>query len=103
VKLDVKVDVIVSEWMGFYLLHEAMLDSVIFARDKFLKQETGVLFPNAAQIFAAPCKVPELWKNCHEFWNEKQYDFDFSPFADMAKTRDKPEILTVSLPNQTDC
>lgn len=28
------MDVIVSEWMGFYLLHESMLGSVLFARDK---------------------------------------------------------------------
>jgi protein arginine N-methyltransferase 1 len=31
-----RVDVIVSEWMGFYLLHESMLSSVIYARDKWL-------------------------------------------------------------------
>ncbi|KAI5710261.1 hypothetical protein M8J75_007091 [Diaphorina citri] len=42
VELPEKVDIIVSEWMGFYLLHESMIDSVIFARDKFLKPE-GVM------------------------------------------------------------
>ena len=26
-----------SEWMGFYLLHESMLNSVIKARDKHLQ------------------------------------------------------------------
>ena len=31
-----KVDVIVSEWMGYFLLYESMLDSVIWARDKYL-------------------------------------------------------------------
>ena len=35
------VDVIVSEWMGFYLLHESMLDSVLSARDRFLKVRTA--------------------------------------------------------------
>ena len=29
VEISEKVDVIVSEWMGFYLLHESMLDSVL--------------------------------------------------------------------------
>ena len=29
VKIDEKVDIIVSEWMGFYLLHESMLESVL--------------------------------------------------------------------------
>jgi hypothetical protein len=27
--LPEKVDIIVSEWMGFYLLHESMLESVL--------------------------------------------------------------------------
>lgn len=37
VTLPVKqVDIIVSEWMGYVLLYEAMLDSVLFARDKYL-------------------------------------------------------------------
>ncbi|CAG8477761.1 9555_t:CDS:10 [Ambispora gerdemannii] len=31
-----KVDIIVSEWMGYFLLFEAMLDSVIVARDRWL-------------------------------------------------------------------
>lgn len=30
------VDVIVSEWMGYCLFYESMLDTVIFARDKWL-------------------------------------------------------------------
>ena len=31
-----KVDIIVSEWMGYCLLYESMLDTVLFARDKWL-------------------------------------------------------------------
>lgn len=30
----VQVDVIVSEWMGYTLLFETMLDSVLYARDR---------------------------------------------------------------------
>jgi len=33
-ELPEKVDLIVSEWMGFYLLHESMLASVLNARDR---------------------------------------------------------------------
>ena len=47
VQIDEKVDIIVSEWMGFHLLHESMLDSVLFARDKFLK-EGGLMLPESA-------------------------------------------------------
>lgn len=31
------VDVIISEWMGYFLVYESMLESVLFARDKWLK------------------------------------------------------------------
>lgn len=50
-----KVDAIVSEWMGFYLLHEGMLDSVLFARDMFLKND-GHMFPESAVVYVAPSR-----------------------------------------------
>ena len=31
-----KVDIIISEWMGYFLFYESMLDTVIFARDTWL-------------------------------------------------------------------
>lgn len=31
-----QVDIIISEWMGYCLFYESMLDTVIFARDKWL-------------------------------------------------------------------
>lgn len=43
------VDIIVSEWMGYFLLFEGMLDSVIHARDKYLKPG-GLLLPNRCTI-----------------------------------------------------
>ncbi|XP_021921823.1 LOW QUALITY PROTEIN: protein arginine N-methyltransferase 6-like [Zootermopsis nevadensis] len=55
-----KVDVIVSEWMGFYLLHEGMLDSVLHARDVHLKAG-GKLFPEKAELWCAPCSLPHLY------------------------------------------
>lgn len=37
VELPVKhVDIIISEWMGYFLLYESMLDTVLVARDKYL-------------------------------------------------------------------
>jgi protein arginine N-methyltransferase 6 len=59
------VDIIVSEWMGFYLVHEGMLNSVIIARDKFLKSN-GLMFPKIAKLYAAPCQLPKY----NEFWND---------------------------------
>lgn len=43
------VDVLVSEWMGYFLLFEGMLDSVIHARNKYLAPD-GIMLPNACTI-----------------------------------------------------
>ena len=50
------VDVIISEWMGYMLLRESMLDSVLVARDRYLKQDTGLMFPSHAKVYLAPIK-----------------------------------------------
>jgi type I protein arginine methyltransferase len=47
-----QVDIIVSEWMGYFLLYESMLETVLFARDKYLKPG-GKIFPDKATIFMA--------------------------------------------------
>jgi protein arginine N-methyltransferase 1 len=45
-------DIIISEWMGYFLLYESMLDTVLLARDKYLKPG-GMLFPDQATLFIA--------------------------------------------------
>jgi len=60
-----KVDIIVSEWMGFYLVHEGMLDSVLYARDNFLRED-GLLFPSIAKLYASPCQLQSMY----EFWDD---------------------------------
>lgn len=46
------LDIIVSEWMGYCLLYESMLSSVLFARDQWLKPG-GAILPDTATIFVA--------------------------------------------------
>ena len=43
------IDVLVSEWMGYCLLYESMLSSVLFARDRWLKPG-GAILPDTATI-----------------------------------------------------
>jgi predicted RNA methylase len=52
-----QVDVIVSEWMGYFLIFERMLPSVLSVRDKCLKKD-GIIIPMSAKIIlaAASCK-----------------------------------------------
>ena len=37
--------------MGYFLLYESMLDTVLYARDKFLRPETGIMLPDKAVLF----------------------------------------------------
>ena len=43
-------DIIISEWMGYFLLYESMLDTVLLARDKYLKTG-GLIFPDNASMW----------------------------------------------------
>ncbi|KAF5725813.1 protein arginine N-methyltransferase PRMT10 [Tripterygium wilfordii] len=65
VTLPEKVDVIISEWMGYFLLRESMFDSVICARDRWLKP-TGVMYPSHARMWLAPIRsglVDDKWND----------------------------------------
>ena len=53
-ELPEKVDVLLSEWMGYFLLRESMVSSVLYARDKWLKPTTGVMYPSEAKLLLAP-------------------------------------------------
>ncbi|MCJ1403098.1 hypothetical protein MMC11_006321, partial [Xylographa trunciseda] len=92
-----KVDIIVSEWMGFGLLYESMLDSVILARDKFLKPN-GIVLPSHASIYIAPVHDPQYHAQKVGFWSDV-HGFDMSAMAKQAysdaiiRTMDPPTII----------
>ncbi|KAK4323384.1 hypothetical protein Pmani_005903 [Petrolisthes manimaculis] len=91
-----KVDVLVSEWMGFYLLHESMLNSVICARERFLADD-GIMFPSEANIFACPCSLQTMYREQINFW-DNVYGFNMSAVSDYAlKSKlTKPEVHDVT-------
>lgn len=64
------VDVIISEWMGYALLYESMLDSVLRARDRFLRPEGGVMAPSQTQMMFALCDATEIHKERVAFWSD---------------------------------
>ncbi|KAL1897567.1 Vesicle-mediated ER to Golgi transport protein [Ceratocystis pirilliformis] len=71
-----KVDVIISEWMGYALLYEAMLQSVLWARDKYL-QPGGLLVPSLSTLVIAPVSDTEYMNDCVDFW-DNVYGFDMA-------------------------
>ena len=64
-----KVDIIISEWMGYFLLYESMFDSVLFARDKWLDKNNGFMLPDTASISIASIEDVDYKKQKIDFWN----------------------------------
>lgn len=54
------VDVLLSEWMGYCLLYESMLGSVLYARDRWLKPG-GAILPDTATMVSPSSSIPELF------------------------------------------
>ncbi|KAI9714933.1 MAG: hypothetical protein M1812_006246 [Candelaria pacifica] len=63
-----QVDVIVSEWMGYCLLYEAMLDSVLWARDRYLAPH-GLMVPSHINLHIAPLTDSDYITDHISFWN----------------------------------
>lgn len=107
-----QVDIILSEWMGYFLLYESMLDTVLYARDQYLAPN-GLIFPDKATIFlagiedgeykdekigcrlrlSAPLDEQRLTRPL-SVW-DNVYGFDFSPLKDTALT--EPLVDTVEM------
>lgn len=68
------VDVLVSEWMGYALLYEAMLPSVLRARDAYLAPG-GVMAPSHCALLLAPLADPDYVADTAGFWGDV-YGFD---------------------------
>lgn len=110
VTLPEKVDVIISEWMGYFLLRESMFDSVIYARDCWLKP-TGVMYPSRARMFLAPIRsgiadhkmgdYEGSMDDWHGFLKETKtyYGVDMSVFTKPFSEEQKKYYLQTSLWN----
>ena len=77
-----KVDIIVSEWMGYFLFYESMLDTVLYARDKWLV-EGGLIFPDKATLYVAAIEDEEYKSEKIDFW-QNVYGFDMSCIREVA-------------------
>ncbi|KAB2003964.1 hypothetical protein ES319_D11G165400v1 [Gossypium barbadense] len=93
-----KVDIIISEWMGYFLLFENMLNTVLYARDKWLVDD-GVVLPDEASLYLTAIEDAEYKDDKIEFWNNV-YGFDMSCIKKQAMmehfvdTVDQKQIVT---------
>lgn len=77
------VDIIISEWMGYCLFYESMLDTVIYARDKWLKKDTGMMFPDRCTLFVTAIEDRQYKDEKINWWDDV-YGFNMSSIRKVA-------------------
>ncbi|XP_034948793.1 protein arginine N-methyltransferase 1 [Chelonus insularis] len=83
-----KVDAIVSEWMGYFLLFEGMLDTVIYARDHYLKPG-GKLLPNRCTLSIVGSGDTKRYIDYVDYWSNV---YGFKMTCMKAKVIKEPSI-----------
>lgn len=80
IELPEKVDIIISEWMGVFLFHERMLETVIDIRDKYLKPD-GEMYPSSGKLcfslYQGQKETSEINYNIN-FFNKDLFGLDMS-------------------------
>jgi len=86
-----KVDVIISEWMGYCLFYESMLNTVLKARDQWLAPD-GALFPDKASLWI--CAIEDgQYKEDKINWWDNVYGFDMSSIRRRAMTEPLVDVV----------
>jgi len=91
-EIDTSVDLIVSEWMGHFLLFEAMLGPLLAVRDKFLKAG-GVMIPREV-TFHAGLVCDKYFYEELSFFRNNPYGINFSPIAESPFWQTELKCLT---------
>ncbi|CAF1432650.1 unnamed protein product [Adineta ricciae] len=103
-KFEHNIDIIISEWMGFYLFHESMLESVIYARDHFLQKlssnedntpepaESIMMFPSHAYLYCAPFVDQHIRIESNTMWND-YFGLNMSSLVSHIKNSDLSECV----------
>ena len=64
----------ISEWMGYCMLYEGMLDSVIAARNRWMKPN-GTMCPSQAIMYLAGVEDSDWMADRFDYWSNV-YGFD---------------------------
>lgn len=91
IDLPSNVDIIISEWMGYFLFYESMLDTVLYARDKWLNPD-GMLFPDRCSLYVCGIEDAQYKTEKIDFW-DSVYNVDMSCIKNVALT--EPLVDTV--------
>lgn len=69
IELPVKADILISEWMGYFLLFENMLDAVLLAQEKHLVPG-GLVLPTVVDLYLAPFTDVPMAAERERFWSD---------------------------------
>ncbi|XP_014100865.1 protein arginine N-methyltransferase 1 [Bactrocera oleae] len=86
-----KVDIIISEWMGYCLFYESMLDTVLHARDKWLKSD-GMMFPDRGTLYITAIEDRQYKDEKINWWDDV-YGFDMSCIRKVAVTEPLVDVV----------
>lgn len=96
-----QVDIIVSEWMGYFLFYESMLDTVLYARDKWLCPG-GRLFPDKATLSLCGIEDGEYRHDKIDFW-DNVYGINMSCIRKMAMMEPLVDVVDPEQVNTDTC
>ena len=97
-----KVDIIVCEWMGNFLLSNSFLKKVIYARDRFMVKD-GLIFPDKATLYICGIQDEEFKQNKFQMW-DNVYNVNMSSVKNVSfkdpliETFNKKNILSTICP-----
>lgn len=81
--LEGDYDLVVSEWMGFFGLAELMFESVVDARDRWMKKD-GHMLPGHLRLCVAPVDDSHVHQDLGlGLWERPVYGLDFSRLAEV--------------------
>uniref|UniRef100_A0A6B2L8Q8 type I protein arginine methyltransferase n=1 Tax=Arcella intermedia TaxID=1963864 RepID=A0A6B2L8Q8_9EUKA len=95
------VDIIISEWMGYCLLFECMLPSVLIARDRFCGNG-GLVYPDVASMFVCGWYDEKYYNNKISFWSEV-YGFKMNSMKDQIWIEPQTENIPSTAINTDTC
>lgn len=87
-----KVDIIISEWMGYCLFYESMLDTVLYARDKWLDKQDGILFPDRCTLYITAIEDRQYKDEKINWWDDV-YGFNMSSIRKVAITEPLVDVV----------
>lgn len=89
--------------MGYFLLYESMLDTIIFARDKWLVKENGIIMPDKFHLNLAGFEDKHLIKGQKQLFWDNVYDINMDCLGRLLYVEPTVETLDLKSITTTAC